>query len=230
MDGLRQALLRRPGSSTGLYLTLYPSGSDRDSRLLAFDDHGVTFRWKGYRASGKTRYKAMTLSADEFIRRFLFHVLPSGFHRIRHCGLLANGDQREHLAQAHELLGRSSCRDPSAAERGGIRRERSTRLRLPALRRHDRVVEIFAPHARSVLRQVPNCRMNETATPTRCPLCGGRTSDSFSLTSSASRFAANRLIVEFGAAWTASASTRASAALHPAAGALSHCRRTSQSP
>jgi hypothetical protein len=62
-----------------------------NSRLLAFDEHGVTFRWKDYRASGKTRYKAMTLSADEFIRRFLLHVLPSGFHRIRHYGLLANG-------------------------------------------------------------------------------------------------------------------------------------------
>jgi hypothetical protein len=75
-----------------------------NSRLLAFDARGVTFRWKDYRASGKTRYKAMTLSADEFIRRFLLHVLPSGFHRIRHYGLLANGGRREHLAQARELL------------------------------------------------------------------------------------------------------------------------------
>ena len=46
-----------------------------NSRLLAFDERGVTFRWKDYRATGKTRYKAMTLSADEFIRRFLLHVL-----------------------------------------------------------------------------------------------------------------------------------------------------------
>jgi hypothetical protein len=75
-----------------------------NSRLLAFDARGVTFRWKDYRASGKTRYKAMTLSADEFIRRFLLHVLPNGFHRIRHYGLLANGGRREHLAQARELL------------------------------------------------------------------------------------------------------------------------------
>jgi hypothetical protein len=75
-----------------------------NSRLLAFDERGVTFRWKDYRASGKTRYKAMTLNADEFIRRFLLHVLPSGFHRIRHYGLLANGGRREHLAQARELL------------------------------------------------------------------------------------------------------------------------------
>ena len=75
-----------------------------NSRLLAFDERGVTFRWKDYRATGKTRYKAMTLAADEFMRRFLLHVLPSGFHRIRHYGLLANARRREHLAQARELL------------------------------------------------------------------------------------------------------------------------------
>ena len=61
-----------------------------NSRLLALDEHGVTFRYKDYRSTGRSRYKAMTLSADEFIRRFLLHVLPSGFHRIRHYGLLAN--------------------------------------------------------------------------------------------------------------------------------------------
>src|SRR5512137_1424889 len=75
-----------------------------NGRLLAFDDRGVTFRWKDYRATGKTRYKAMTLAADEFMRRFLLHVLPGGFHRIRHYGLLANAGRREYLAQARELL------------------------------------------------------------------------------------------------------------------------------
>src|SRR2546429_1075477 len=73
-------------------------------RLLAFDERGVTFRGKDYRATGKARYKAMTLAVDEFIRRFLLHVLPTGFHRIRHYGLLANASRREHLAQARELL------------------------------------------------------------------------------------------------------------------------------
>jgi hypothetical protein len=73
-------------------------------RLLALDERGVTFRWKDYRATGKTRYKAMTLGADEFIRRFLLHVLPSGFHRIRHYGLLANAGRRVQLAQARQLL------------------------------------------------------------------------------------------------------------------------------
>ena len=75
-----------------------------NQRLLALDERGVTFRWKDYRAKGKTRYKTMTLGADEFMRRFLLHVLPGGFHRIRHYGLLANAGRREHLARARELL------------------------------------------------------------------------------------------------------------------------------
>ena len=73
-------------------------------RLVAFDERGVSFRWKDYRAKGKTRYKTMTLSAEEFMRRFLLHVLPSGFHRIRHYGLLANAARRNNLARARELL------------------------------------------------------------------------------------------------------------------------------
>ena len=73
-------------------------------RLLALDQRGVTFRWKDYRTTGKARYKAMTLATDEFMRRFLLHVLPSGFHRIRHYGLLANTGRRAQLAQARELL------------------------------------------------------------------------------------------------------------------------------
>ncbi|TMH79569.1 MAG: IS91 family transposase [Betaproteobacteria bacterium] len=75
-----------------------------NSRLIGFDDRGVTFRWKDYRAKGRTRYKTMTLAAGEFIRRFLLHVLPAGFHRIRHYGLLANAGRRQNLALARELL------------------------------------------------------------------------------------------------------------------------------
>lgn len=84
-----------------------------NSRLLAMDERGVTFRWKDYRAKGKTRHKAMTLSPQEFMRRFLLHVLPGGFHRIRHYGLLANGSRRDNLALARELLGATP---PPAAE------------------------------------------------------------------------------------------------------------------
>ena len=80
-----------------------------NSRLLAMDERGVTFRWKDYRvkdgAKDQTRHKAMTLAPEEFIRRFLLHVLPGGFHRIRHYGLLANGSRKVCLALARELLG-----------------------------------------------------------------------------------------------------------------------------
>jgi hypothetical protein len=75
-----------------------------NSRLLALDERGVTFRWKDYRAKGQTRYKPMTLAPEEFMRRFLLHVLPGGFHRIRHYGLLANGSRKANLALARESL------------------------------------------------------------------------------------------------------------------------------
>jgi hypothetical protein len=76
-----------------------------NSRLLALDHNGVTFRWKDYRIEGAERYKVMTLAADEFIRRFLMHVLPGGFHRIRHYGLFASGTRADNIARARQLLG-----------------------------------------------------------------------------------------------------------------------------
>lgn len=75
-----------------------------NQRLVSMDDHGVTFRWKDYRAKGKTRIKTMTLSTDEFMRRFLLHVLPCRFHRIRHYGLIANAGRTENLAKVRALL------------------------------------------------------------------------------------------------------------------------------
>ncbi len=75
-----------------------------NSRLVALDQRGVTFRWKDYRAKGRTRHKTMTLDPQEFMRRFLLHVLPGGFHRIRHYGLLANGNRRDCLALARVAL------------------------------------------------------------------------------------------------------------------------------
>ncbi len=75
-----------------------------NSRLVAMDDSGIGLRWKDYRAKGRTKHKTMTLAPGEFIRRFLLHVLPSGFHRIRHYGLLANGHRREQIALARDLL------------------------------------------------------------------------------------------------------------------------------
>src|ERR1700761_5154951 len=81
-------------------------------RLVAFAGDRVTFKWKDYRAKGDARYKLMTLDANEFIRRFLIHVLPDGFHRIRHYGLFANANRTSSIALARQLLG---VPDPATA-------------------------------------------------------------------------------------------------------------------
>lgn len=75
-----------------------------NSRLISFDNASVTFKWKDYRAKSRDRQKIMTLAANEFIRRFLIHVLPRGFHRIRHYGLFARGTCSVNLARARQLL------------------------------------------------------------------------------------------------------------------------------
>jgi hypothetical protein len=74
-------------------------------RLIAVDDRTVTFTWKDYRIEGRDRYKTMTLAVDEFIRRVLLHVLPRGFHRIRHYGLFANSSRANNITRARELVG-----------------------------------------------------------------------------------------------------------------------------
>jgi hypothetical protein len=85
-----------------------------NSRLISADASGVTFNYKDYRIEGPDRYKAMTLAPDEFIRRFLMHVLPKGFHRIRHYGLLANGGvtRAEKLDRARQLIAATGQLNP----------------------------------------------------------------------------------------------------------------------
>src|SRR5262252_4455431 len=85
-----------------------------NSRLVAFAGERVTFKWKDYRAKGDARYKLMTLDANEFIRRFLIHVLPDGFHRIRHYGLFANANRANNIALARRLL---AVPDPTPSSR-----------------------------------------------------------------------------------------------------------------
>ncbi len=98
------------------YLARYPHRvAISNSRLVSLDDNGVTFRWKDYRADGQARRKLMTLAPGEFIRRFLIHVLPAGFHRIRHYGLFANAARAANLAKARALLQAPS---PSPADPG----------------------------------------------------------------------------------------------------------------
>ncbi len=81
-------------------------------RIVAADDAGVAFRWKDYRIAGPDRWKTMRLHPHEFIRRFLLHVLPKGFHRIRHYGLFANANRAGNIAKARALL----SADPPAAD------------------------------------------------------------------------------------------------------------------
>jgi Putative transposase/Transposase zinc-binding domain len=75
-----------------------------NSRLVSFDEAGVTFRYKDYRHDGAERYGTMTLGTHEFIRRFLLHVLPKGFHRIRHYGLFASATRKANIARVRDLL------------------------------------------------------------------------------------------------------------------------------
>jgi len=87
------------------YLSLYTHRvAISNRRLIAFDEAGVTFRYKDYRRDGADRQRVMTLGVDEFIRRFLLHVLPCGFHRIRHYGLFASATRKANIARVRELL------------------------------------------------------------------------------------------------------------------------------
>lgn len=105
-----------------------------NSRLLEFDGKQVRFKWKDYRAKEKERHKTMTLDAGEFIRRFLLHILPSGFHRIRHYGLLANAVRRKTIPTAKRLLDVPTDLDtnapdnPSQSETGSADSEQPTYL------------------------------------------------------------------------------------------------------
>jgi hypothetical protein len=82
-------------------------------RLIARDERSITFKVKDYRIKGPGRYTTMRLDTGEFIRRFLIHVLPKGFHRIRHYGLLASSNRAETIARARELL---NLAEPAATQ------------------------------------------------------------------------------------------------------------------
>lgn len=89
-----------------------------NSRLITADANTVAFQWKDYRIKSRDRRSVMRLATDEFIRRFLIHVLPDGFHRIRHYGLLASSTRKPNIAKARSLLGAETTKpdDPPTAE------------------------------------------------------------------------------------------------------------------
>ena len=125
-----------------------------NSRLLAVDHRGVTFKVKDYRIEGAGRYTTMTLATHEFIRRFLMHVLPKGLHRIRHYGLLASGNRAANLARMRELLGMAGC-----AAKAGPGDEPATPgplvLPCPCCGGRMRIIEVFRPGTMPHYRAAP---------------------------------------------------------------------------
>lgn len=113
-------------------------------RLVAIGDDHVSFRWKDYRSNGRRKPKTMRLVAAEFMRRFLLHVLPSGFHRIRHYGLFANGRRQEMLRRCRRFIGmvQPAAVDAEAKES----EEASTSLPTccPLCGGDMRIIEVFA--------------------------------------------------------------------------------------
>ena len=93
-----------------------------NSRLIALDDKGVTFKWKDYRIKGRDRLSTMTLDTAEFTRRFLLHVLPRGFHRIRHYGLFASAIRARNIERARQLLAAPAETDGETEEPSPVRR------------------------------------------------------------------------------------------------------------
>jgi hypothetical protein len=118
-----------------------------NSRLIALDDNGVTFRWKDYRARGRGNdnawIKTMTLPTDEFIRRFLLHVLPDGFHRIRHYGLFASSVRAANLAKVRALLTGPECRGECCDENDAADEELHA-PRCPCCGGRMTIIEVFA--------------------------------------------------------------------------------------
>ena len=115
-----------------------------NARLIRLDEAGVTFKWKDYQIKGRDRLKTMTLDAAEFIRRFLLHVLPSGFHRIRHYGLFAGTVRARNIERARQALAASKpAAQRSRAEAGGEAEDVPPAGRCPCCGGRMIIVETF---------------------------------------------------------------------------------------
>ena len=114
-----------------------------NSRLVSADATGVTFKVKDYRIEGTRRYKTMTLDTGEFIRRVLIHVLPKGFHRIRHTGFLASGVKAANLAKARQLL---AAPEPARPEAGTEAHDTGPIPTCPCCGGRMHVIETFERH------------------------------------------------------------------------------------
>ena len=138
---------RSPGRKPVLaYLSRYTHRvAISNRRLIAPTTAGVTFTYKDYRVEGPGRFKTMTLAPHEFIRRFLMHVLPKGFHRIRHYGLLANGNRIADITQARELLAvPAPPRQPESSDATAVDQERVLPHPCPCCGGRMIIIETFA--------------------------------------------------------------------------------------
>jgi hypothetical protein len=133
-------------------------------RLVAANANGVAFRWKDYRSvpearlrhDGPDRWKTMTLAPHEFIRRFLMHVLPKGFHRIRHYGLFANGNRAANIARARELPGAlPHAVEPDKEKAPAPDEPRVLPCSCPRCGGRMIVIEVFAPGCQPRHRPTP---------------------------------------------------------------------------
>ncbi len=125
-------------------------------RLLSAGENGVTFKYKDYRIEGPGRYKTMTLATGEFIRRFLIHVLPKGFHRIRHYGLLASGNRVATIARARELLAAPSLpKQPETSEAAAANKPRVLPRPCPCCGGRMIIIESFARGCQPTHRPTP---------------------------------------------------------------------------
>jgi hypothetical protein len=125
-------------------------------RLISAKENGVTFKYKDYRLDGSARYTSMTLAADEFIRRFLIHVLPKGFHRIRHYGLLAKSNCAANIARARELLAVPLCsNEPEAPEATENDEQRVLPSPCPCCGGRMIIIETFARGCEPKYRSTP---------------------------------------------------------------------------
>ena len=114
-----------------------------NARLIVLNEKDVTFKWKDYRIKGRDRRKTMTLDAHEFIRRFLLHVLPSGFHRIRHYGLIAGAVRAQNIERARQLLAAAENAPQPSCEAGSRAEDVSPARRCPCCGGRMIIVETF---------------------------------------------------------------------------------------
>jgi len=131
-------------------------------RLVALDDKGVTFTWKDYRRDGPERYAAMTLGAHEFIRRFLMHTLPQGFHRIRSYGFLASQNRARNIARIRELLAPPlipidaiTAANPTASTNAQPEQPTASEPSCPCCGGRMRIIETFLPGQQPKHRPTP---------------------------------------------------------------------------